>query len=230
MTIQEIIDNLNNGTWKNENKSYIHESAPIYGYQPFGTTKQQGDFTLDDYYSIPDDVRVELIDGHIFVMDAPTSAHQLIAGLLYAKLLAYVSSKKGRCLPIISPIDVQLNKDNKTMVQPDVIVVCDRDKVINRCVYGAPDLVIEVLSKSTRKKDMFLKTEKYCLAGVKEYWMIDPYQLRIIVYRFDDDKTPAIYSFNDHVPLGIFDDCIIDFNEVYEYIRFLYEREEDSNT
>ena len=108
-------------------------------------TKSQGDYTLDDYYLIPDDMRVELIDGVIYDMTAPTSAHQLIAGFIYSKLLGHVLEKKGECLPMISPLDVQLDCDNKTMVQPDVIIVCDRDKIINRCVYGAPDFVIEVL-------------------------------------------------------------------------------------
>ena len=71
------------------------------------------------------------------------------------------------------------------MVQPDVVIVCDRDKIEDRCIYGAPDFVIEVLSKSTRKKDTVIKLNKYMNAGVREYWMIDSAQKKVIVYDFE---------------------------------------------
>lgn len=186
-------------------------------------TKKQGEYTLDDYYQIPDEYRVELIDGVIYDMTAPASVHQLIAGLIFAKLLAYVSGKNGNCIPIISPIDVQLDCDTRTMVQPDVIIVCDRDKVINRCVYGAPDFVLEILSPSTRKKDMVTKLNKYMDADVREYWMIDPDKKIVLVYDFEHDNYPVIYGFDSKIPVAIWEnDCKIDFKEVYEYVRFLY--------
>lgn len=188
--------------------------------------KQQGDYTLDDYYNrIPDERRVELIDGVIYDMTAPTSRHQMIAGFLYNQFFKYVSDRQGSCMPMISPLDVQLDCDDRTMVQPDVVIVCDRDKIIDRCIYGAPDLVIEVLSKSTRKKDTVIKLNKYMNAGVREYWMIDPAYKKVIVYDFERDNYPAIYGFDAKVPVGIWNgDLEIDFAEVYEYVRFLYER------
>ena len=74
-----------------------------------------------------------------------------------------------------SPVSVQLDEDDRTMLQPDVVVCCDRDKILRSHVYGAPDMVIEILSPSTRKKDMGIKTEKnYITARVREYWMVDP--------------------------------------------------------
>jgi len=198
----------------------IRESQAAY------TAKRQGEYTLDDYYALPDDQRVELIDGVFYDMSAPSSVHQLMAGFLYAKLLAYVASKNGTCLPIISPVDVQLDCDNKTMVQPDVIVVCDRDKVIGRCVYGAPDFIIEILSPSTRKKDMVTKLNKYMNAGVKEYWMIDPKKKTVLVYDFTHDNYPMICGFDTKVPVNIWNgDLEIDFQEVYEHVRFLYEKQ-----
>ena len=193
---------------------------PSYAYN----VKKQGEYTLEDYYQIPDDQRVELIDGVIYDMSAPTSTHQIIAGNLFAQLLNYVRSKKGKCMPMISPLDVQLNCDNKTMVQPDVVVVCDRDKIIKRCVYGAPDLVVEVLSPYTKKKDMTLKMHKYADAGVKEYWIIDPDKQKIIVYDFMKNDY-SIYGFNSMIPVGIWDgDCVVNFQEIYDYVSFLYER------
>ena len=99
----------------------------------------------------------------------------------------------------IAPVDVQLDCDDKTMVEPDVIILCDRSKDINRCIYGAPDFVAEVLSKSTRRKDIGVKTYKYANAGVREYWMIDPKDMKVIVYTFaqndDAEDTVSIFGF-----------------------------------
>lgn len=199
----------------------LRESANAY------MTKKQGEYTLDDYYHvIPDDMRVELIDGVIYNMTAPTSAHQIIGGFIYSRLLQHVLNKGGACLPMISPLDVQLDCDEKTMVQPDVVIVCDRDKIIIRCIYGAPDFIIEVLSKSTKKKDSVIKLNKYLNAGVREYWMIDPMKQKVIVYDFEHDDYPEIFGFDAKIPVGIWDgECVIDFAEVYEHVRFLYERE-----
>lgn len=198
----------------------LREAHSLYG------DKRQGGYDLDDYYAIPDDVRVELIDGVICDMTAPAPVHQIIEGYIYSKLLQHVLDKGGKCLPMISPLDVQLDCDNKTMVQPDLVVVCDRDKIIDRCVYGAPDFIIEVISQSTKKKDSVIKLNKYLNAGVREYWIIDPLKKTIIVYDFDHDEYPVLYGFDAKVPVGIWDgEMEIDFAEVYEHVRFLYERE-----
>lgn len=198
----------------------VSEPRPVY------RGKRQGEYTLKDYYEIPEDRRVELIDGVIYDMASPSSPHQMIAGLIYTKLLTHVLEKGGRCLPVISPIDVQLDCDDKTMVQPDVVVVCDRDKIIERCIYGAPDFVIEVLSRFSTKRDSVIKLNKYLAAGVREYWLIDPDRQKVLVYRFQKEEYPVIYGFESQVPVGIWDDGFaIDFREVYGHIRFLYERE-----
>lgn len=187
--------------------------------------KTQGDYTLEDYYEIPEDIRVELIDGIIYTMSSPTSIHQLITGYIYGRLLQYVMEKKGKCIPMISPIDVQLDCDDKTMVQPDIIVVCDKDKVVHHCVYGAPDFIIEVLSKSTKKRDAIVKLNKYMNAGVKEYWMIDPERKVVIIYDFEHEIYPTIYGFDAKIPVNIWNgECVIDFAELYKYIEFLYEK------
>ena len=124
-------------------------------------------------------------------------------------------------------MDVQLDCDDKTMVQPDVMVVCDRDKIINRCLYGAPDFVVEILSPSTSKKDSTIKLKKYKDAGVREYWMVDPDKKKVVVYDWNKSDIPVVYGFDAKVPVGIFDgECEIDFAEIYEEIAFLYEKEE----
>ena len=193
---------------------------------PYGALKQ-GFYTAEDYYALPKDERFELIDGVLYAMGSPTAIHQVIVGKIYSKLEQYVDKKKGKCVPIISPIDVQLDCDNKTIVQPDVIIVCDRDKFQRGIIFGAPDFVIEVLSPSTQKRDKGLKVNKYLNAGVKEYWMIDPKKKSIIVYADDgeEDYDIFVYSFENEVPVRIFgEECKIDFQEIQDYIAFMYEK------
>lgn len=186
---------------------------------------RQGTCTLKDYYNLPDDQRAELIDGVIYEMAAPTSIHQLIAGALHTRLLNHVMAHGGSCLPIISPIDVQLDCDDKTMLQPDIAIVCDRSKITSRCIYGAPDFIIEILSPATRKKDAIIKLNKYLNAGVREYWLIDPDKQTILVYDLEHDALITIYTFHDQIPVTIWNGtCTINFQEIYETISFLYEQ------
>ena len=189
--------------------------------------KKQGEYTLEDYYALPDERRVELIDGVIYDMSAPTTIHQMIGSEIREQLSSFIKSKKGTCIPFAAPVDVQLDCDDRTMVQPDVLVVCDRDKIIKRCIYGAPDFVVEVLSPSTKRKDGIIKLSKYISAGVREYWIVDPDKKQVVVYDFQKEDYPVIYGFGGEIPVGIFDgECRVDFAEIYEYIRFLYEKEE----
>lgn len=201
----------------------ICEAQPVYNTGE-KTEKKQGEFTLEDYYALPEERRVELIDGVLYDMAAPTNIHQLICGEIFMVFRDFIRNSKGSCIPAMAPLDVQLNCDNRTMIQPDVLVICDRNKLSNGHVCGAPDLIIEILSPSTRKKDSFLKTMKYSEAGVREYWIVDPEKKRVLVYCFEQDEFPTLYSFEDTIPAGIFHgECKVDFSEVYEYISFLYE-------
>ena len=181
-------------------------------------------YTLEDYLRLPDDQRVELIDGVFYDMAAPTTIHQGVAGFLHKKFLDFVMENKGPCFPFISPVDVQLDCDDKTVVQPDILVVCDRTKYKNGRVFGAPDLVVEVLSPSTRRKDMQLKMYKYAGAGVREYWMVDPEKKLVVQYDLEHLEIPAIYNFQSVIPVLIWDGaCTIDLREMDETIGFLWE-------
>ena len=183
--------------------------------------KRQGEYTLEDYYAWPEEQRIELIDGWIFEMNAPTGIHQIIAGSIYTEITNYIRKHKGKCIPFIAPTDVRLDEDNRTMVQPDVFVICDRDKLGEgmRRMEGAPDFIVEVLSKSTEKKDMYLKTSKYCNAGVREYWLVDYERKRIIQYYFEENDI-ALFTFSDEVPVRIYDGKLkISFREIAEYLE-----------
>ncbi len=186
--------------------------------------KQQGEYTIEDYLALPEERRVELIDGVFYDMSAPRTDHQLVAGQIYAMLLAYISQQKGNCVPFIAPSDVQLDRDDKTIVQPDVFIVCDRSRILGSRIYGAPDFVVEILSPSTSKKDRYIKTKKYKYAGVREYWLVDIPRQIILVYEFkeDDNDLVTIYHFSDNVPVGIYEgDCTINFALIRDYISFI---------
>ena len=188
--------------------------------------KKQGEYTLKEYEAIPDEYRVELIDGVIYDLNMPTTIHQQLAFEISIKLREYIRQNKGLCMVLPSPVSVQLDEDDRTMLQPDVVVCCDRDKILRSHVYGAPDMVIEILSPSTRKKDMGLKLKKYITARVREYWMVDPDKKKVVVYDLEHNELPAIYGFEDQVPVKIFaGKCQIDFSEIYSYIEFLFEKE-----
>lgn len=189
--------------------------------------KRQGEYTLEDYYAMPEEQRVELIDGVIYDMAAPTYLHQILSGEIFIRLKEYIRKAGGLCVPVCSPIDVQLDCDGRTIVQPDVIVLCDREKAEVTKVHGAPDFVAEIVSKSTRRKDLYLKLMKYEQAGVREYWIVDPDKKRVIVYDFEHGECPVVYNFQDMVPVQIFGgQCRVDFSEIYEYVRFLYDKME----
>ena len=177
--------------------------------------KKPGEYTIEDYYAWPEDQRVELIDGVIYDMGAPLFRHQDIAGNVYYQLYGGIEEYGSDCLVGISPLDVQLDCDNKTMLQPDVIILCDQEKNIDKCVYGAPDFVLEVLSPSSRSRDQIIKLNKYHDAHVREYWIVDPEKERILVYIFEKEDWPDIYTFNDKVPLYVSGNKIeVDFSKI----------------
>lgn len=172
--------------------------------------------TLDDYYSLPEDERAELIDGVIYNMSSPTTGHQAVSMQISRVLSNFIAERKGDCSVFAAPVDVQLDCDNRTMVQPDIFIVCDKKKITDRCIKGAPDFILEILSKSTRKKDSFLKLHKYENAGVREYWMVDLEKGRVVVYFFEKDTIPVIYGMTDQIPVGIYDgELTVDFKEIF---------------
>lgn len=193
----------------------VEERAAAYQ-----AVKKQGEYTIDDYYALPDDRRVELIDGVIYDMSSPSFVHQGIAGEMYRQISNFLRENKGECVVRISPVDVQLDCDNRTMVQPDVLIVCDRSKIRRWGIMGAPEFLVEVLSPSTRRKDCGKKLSKYMDAGVKEYWIIDPKSKRLIVYDFEQEVWPTVYGLTGKVPIGIYQGKLeIDMDMVAEAIE-----------
>ncbi len=177
--------------------------------------KRQGEYTLEDYHNMPEDRRAELIDGVIYDMASPSPLHQMIAGMVYARILAFIEKNKGDCIPFIAPADVQLDCDDRTMVQPDVFILCKQDRLRRFGICGAPDFVLEIISGSTRKKDMTVKLTKYMEAGVKEYWVIDPEKRLLIVYIGEEEGIPRLYPLQGDVGMNLYDGNLrIDLNEI----------------
>jgi Uma2 family endonuclease len=191
-------------------------------YSVSGTAeKKDGEYTLDDYYALPDERRVELIDGVFYDMYAPAVIHQKILGELHILFRECMDAHEGECEVYLSPCDVRLDMDNRTMVQPDLLVICRGYDLGAKCFDGAPDLVLEILSPSTRSKDMLLKLYKYQNAGVKEYWIIDPEHDTVLVYDFrEDNYYPEKYDFDSVIPIHISDGtCSIDFSRVNRALK-----------
>ncbi len=188
-------------------------------YEPFAG-KKQGEYTLDDYYALPDERRAELIDGVIYDMSAPTFVHQHILGTVYMTITNYITSKGGACVPMMAPVDVRLDCDDKTMVQPDILILCDRTKICKWGINGAPDFCLEILSESTSRKDYIKKLQKYTEAGVKEYWIIDPLRKLMISYHWKDDYLPHMQPLEGQAGLALYDgELQIDLGKLASLIR-----------
>ena len=224
-------DSLYSGSLYGENGSTgypdrLEESAGVYRVEKrdVPSEKKQGEYTLDDYYALPDERRVELIDGVIYDMSAPAIIHQKILGELFILFRECMDRHEGNCEVYLSPCDVRLDRDNRTMVQPDLLVVCEEYDIGAKAFDGAPDLTLEILSPSTRSKDMLLKLYKYANAGVREYWIVDPDQQTVLVYDLGHENYyPEKYSFEDRIPILISgSECSIDFSRIMRRIERYY--------
>ena len=179
--------------------------------------KKQGEYTLEDYLALPEERRVELIDGVFYDMASPTGYHQFLTGEIHSALLMQAKAQHSPCRPFISPLDVQIDKDERTVVQPDVFGTCDPSGFQNGRYYGAPDLIIEVLSPSSRRKDIIIKGAKYANAGVKEYWIIDLKYKKVIVHVFAEEDVTRIYNIWDDIPVHISKGAFhVDMKDIYE--------------
>ncbi len=155
--------------------------------------KSEQPFTYADYRSWPEGERWELIDGAAYAMSpAPRRIHQSLTIQFASQLDNYFSGKP--CRPYIAPVDVFLPEGDETLddiehvVQPDAFVVCDKSKLIDEGILGAPDFIIEVLSPGTAMKDQTEKRRLYESRGVREYWIINPETLEAFIYLLKDNK------------------------------------------
>lgn len=167
-------------------------------------------------------IREESYEGKVYNMEQPTCVHQLFAGEIYRQIQSYLVSQKGGSMAILAPVKVWLDSEGQTIVQPDICIVKERNKLRLDGIHGIPDMVIEVISAESKQRDSYLKLAKYQEAGVKEYWIVDPDSRKVVVYAFEQDICPQIYKFEDLVPVSVFNGQIsVDFKEVSEFVRFV---------
>ncbi len=160
-------------------------------------------YTIEDIEALPEGERAELIDGKMYMMASPTANHQRIIGFLFYEFFRYIKEKNGGCEVFLSPFAVYLNETDN-YVEPDLIIVCDKDKIDSKGCHGGPDLVVEVVSSSSKQMDYVIKLFKYRTYGVREYWIVDPEKERVQVYDLEHDDMKE-YSFFDKVPVGIYE-------------------------
>ena len=171
-------------------------------------------YTIRDIEDLPEGERAELIDGEMYMMASPKRSHQRLLLGLEHRISDYIDRHNGSCEVNIAPFAVFLNDDEYTYVEPDILVVCDLEKLDEDGCHGAPDWIIEVVSPASVKMDYFLKLIKYRSAGVKEYWIVDPIKKQVVVYHLsekENQESPDYYSFSDKVKAGLYEDLVIDF-------------------
>ena len=180
--------------------------------------KSENNYTIDDIYALRDGERAELIDGKIYYMAPPSTGHQRLLNYISTEINLFIRKNNGECEVFPAPFAVFLSENNRNYVEPDISVVCDKDKLNEKGCSGAPDWIIEVVSpgSSGRRMDYMTKLFKYQEAGVREYWIVDPIDETVTVYDFEHGDVGK-YSFHDKVPAGIYRDLEIDFTDI-DYI------------
>lgn len=175
---------------------------------------QKHSFTIRDIYALPDGVRAELINGELYMMAPPSRIHQEISQYLSMTIDSYIHQNKGTCKVYPAPFAVFLNKDDSTYVEPDISVICSRDKLNNRGCQGAPDWIIEIVSPGSKINDYYTKLSLYQTAGVREYWIVDPLKKVVLDYNMEHGDAPIIHFFHDTITSIVVEGLAIDFSRI----------------
>ncbi|MFH1962008.1 MAG: Uma2 family endonuclease [bacterium] len=185
--------------------------------------KKEERFTYGDYLQWTDEQRWELIDGAAYDMSpAPSRRHQVVVGELYRQISTYLLDKP--CQVYVAPFDVRLpeadesDEETGTVVQPDIVVICDKNKLDDKGCKGSPDIVIEILSPYTAKKDFVTKYHLYERHKVKQYWIFDPVTEEVSIFKLNNNDKygePEDYKKEDTIKVDIFKDLEIDLRTIF---------------
>lgn len=174
--------------------------------------------TLEQYEALPEDSRAEVFDGQIYYMASTSQEHQTISMELSTILNTYLKSKNGPCRVFHAPFDVKLKDTPLTIVQPDLMIVCDKNKLDEKRCNGAPDFIIEIVSPGNPSDDYIRKPYCYKNAGVREYWIVDPRRKTVTVDYFEKDMLNIQYSFDSVIKVNLYDDLLINFSEIADLL------------
>lgn len=170
--------------------------------------------TLEEYEALPENIRAEVFDGQIYYMASPSQNHQIISMELSTILNSYLKNKKGSCRVFHAPFDVKLSDNPLTIVQPDLMIICDKSKLDEKRCNGAPDFIIEIVSPGNPSDDYIRKLYYYKNAGVREYWIVDPRRKTVTVNFFDASLLNLQYSFDSTIKVNIYEDLFINFSDI----------------
>jgi len=175
-------------------------------------------FTYADYLTWKGPERYQLINGEVYQMASPSVVHQAISRELLTQFNNWLKGKP--CQVFAAPLDVRLfpkkDKSDKTVVQPDLLVVCDKDKIAKNSINGAPDLIIEIASPSNTPSELFLKYQYYLKAGVREYWVIDPEMKKVQVHLYGNGRyDSALFEDNATIPVAILPGLEIQLKDIF---------------
>lgn len=168
-------------------------------------------YTVADIEALPPGEKAELIDGEMFIMEAPSVTHQRILGELFVQIHTHIKNHKGPCEVVIAP-GVYMKDDIHNYVEPDITVICKEDKLDEKGCHGAPDLIIEIASPGNKYMDYGRKLMLYQSAGVREYWIVDPAKKIVTIYDFEGGDGPNVYPFTAPVKVGIYEDLYLDLS------------------
>ena len=175
--------------------------------------------TFEQYEALPEDVRVEVFDGVIHNMSSPTQVHQSVLTELLVTIRNYLKKQNGECQVFPAPFDVKLSDKPLTIVQPDIMIVCDKNKLDGKRCNGAPDFIIEIVSPGNPSDDYVRKLYYYQNYGVREYWIADPRRKTVTVNYFEGDMLNIQYFFDSTIKVNIYDDLLINFSDIAELLN-----------
>lgn len=175
--------------------------------------------TLEQYENLPENRRVEVFENVVYDMASPSQIHQTLSMELSNIIYNYIKNKKGLCQVFHAPFDVKLSDKPFTIVQPDIMVICDKDKLDGKRCNGAPDFIIEIVSPSNPADDYIRKLYYYKNYGVREYWIVDPRRKTVTVNYFEDNILSVQYLFDSIIKVNIFDDLYINFSDIADSLN-----------
>lgn len=180
---------------------------------------QMESITLEQYEALSEDRRVEIFDGVVYDMASPSQIHQSVSMQLSTIINSYILRKKGLCSILSAPFDVKLSDNPLIIVQPDIMVICDKDKLDGKRCNGAPDFIIEIVSPGNPSDDYIRKLYYYQKYGVREYWIVDPKRKIITVNYFEGNIVSVQYPFDSIIKVNIYEDLFINFSEIAEMLN-----------
>ncbi|MDR0796121.1 MAG: Uma2 family endonuclease [Tannerella sp.] len=211
-------------------KQYSEPECPTHAIAEPSIAYSKQRYSYADYLTWTDDHQIrEIIDGIVYSFSAPVLKHAQATAALFGRTWSHIANRKAKCKIYTAPFDVRLPKNGETaddkiynVVQPDICVICDPSKLDEKGCLGAPDLIVEVISPSTGKKDLDYKFHLYEKSGVNEYWVVYPNDKAVTVYllqksgQYDDGTTYEVVYGTTKVPVQTLEGLIIDLEELFE--------------